>query len=426
MPNISNGKEKILLAIVDFKLRDGWPLDQTRFEMIELVKACGGEVVETIMCPAHPPTSATLIHKGKVEEIAQLVQGLQINTVILSAELKGHQQRNLEEAFGVKTIDRTNLILDIFARRATSQEGKLQVELAQLEYRLPRLAGHYDALSRLGGGIGTIGPGETKLEVDRRRIAQRIDRVKEELAAVTRSRGVKRKRRVGQSVPLISLVGYTNAGKSTLLNALTDAHQLTQDGLFTTLDSLARQCALPNKQKVVFSDTVGFMHDLPHDLIEAFKATLEEVQNADLLLLVLDVSDPHYFSRKDSVDKVLSELGALEKPTILVLNKIDRIEDEAAVIAARHKYKRTVAVSALKKTNISTLLSEVEAALSQLSVVIDVRLPLKRMDLVSLAHAQGEVIAENYDEDAVHLHARVPGQLAGLFHQAASLNNQIN
>jgi GTP-binding protein HflX len=412
-------KEKVLLAIVDFKLRDEWPLHQTVYEMAELVKACGGDVVETIFCPAHPPSASTLINKGKVQEIAELAQGLEVNTVILSAELKGHQQRNLEEAFGVKTLDRTNLILDIFARHATSQEGKLQVELAQLEYRLPRLAGHYDALSRPGGGIGTIGPGETKLEVDRRRIMQRIDRLRKELTDVTKSRGVKRKKRVGQHVPLVSIVGYTNAGKSTLLNTLTDAHQETKEGLFTTLDSLARQCVLPNKQKVVFSDTVGFMHDLPHNLIEAFKATLEEVQNADLLLHVLDVSSPNHLNHKTSVDKVLEELGVLKKPTVLVLNKIDKITDEEIVMAVRRKYENCVAISALGKQNIGALLFKVEEALAQLILTIDVRLPLNRMDLVHLAHKEGEVIAENYDEDGVHIYARLPEHLAGLFHQAA-------
>lgn len=412
-------KEKVLVGVVDFKLRDSWPLQQTVYEMNELVKACNGEVVETIMCPAHPPNATTLINSGKVQELADLVKAHQVDAVILSAELKGHQQRNLEETFGVKTLDRTNLILDIFARRASSQEGKLQVELAQLEYRLPRLAGHYDALSRLGGGIGTIGPGETKLEVDRRRIMQRIDRLRQELLEVTKSRGVKRKKRVGQLVPLISIVGYTNAGKSTLLNTLTDSAQETKDGLFTTLDSLARQCALPNKQKVVFSDTVGFMHDLPHNLIEAFKATLEEVQNADLLLHVLDISNPNYPNQKASVDAVLDELGVLKKPTIMVLNKIDRITDEEISLSARRKYGDAVAISALEKTNMGALLFKVEAALAQLVEVIDVRLPLKRMDLVHLAHKEGEVMAENYDEDGVHIHARLPRHLAGMIRQAA-------
>jgi GTP-binding protein HflX len=412
-------KEKVLIAVVDFKQRGAWPVDEVAFEMSELVKACGGEVVETVRCPAHPPTSATLIHTGKVEEIAELVKTSGAQTVIFSTELKGHHQRNLEEAFGgINTIDRTQLILDIFARRATSLEGKLQVELAQLQYRLPRLTGHYEELSRQGGGIGTLGPGETKLEVDRRRIAQRIDRVKKELEDVTKSRQVKRKKRQSQIIPLISFVGYTNAGKSTLLNTLTDAHQVTQDGLFTTLDSLARQCLLPNKQKVVFSDTVGFMHDLPHSLIEAFKATLEEVQSADLLLHVLDVSNVNHLKLKDSVDQVLRDLECFEKPIILILNKIDLIEDRDLIDAARKRYANTVAISALKHTNIDELVLKVEEALSNLIVTIDLRIPMKRRDLIGLAHKQGEVVLEEYDAESIHLVAHLPRHLAGKFEQA--------
>lgn len=412
-------KERVLLAIVDFKQRDDWPIDQIAYEMAELVKASGGEVVDTVTCPAHPPTPATLIHKGKASEIAQLVQERGAQTVIFSTELKGHHQRNLEEEFKVKTIDRTQLILDIFARRATSLEGKLQVELAQLEYRLPRLAGHYDELSRLGGGIGTIGPGETKLEVDRRRIAQRIDRIKKELTEVTRVRQVKRKRRQDKAIPLISLVGYTNAGKSTLLNALTDAGQVTKDGLFTTLDSLARQCVLPNRQKVVFSDTVGFMHSLPHNLIEAFKATLEEVQNADLLLHVVDVSNARFVQLKESVDIVLDQLDSLKKPTILVLNKKDRLEDESAIKLAQKKFENTVIISALEEINLDELLLKVEQELTNLVVSIDVKLPLNRMDLVNLAHKDGDVSHVDYLADSIHLVAHLPQHAAGKIQQAA-------
>ena len=253
-----------------------------------------------------------------------------IDAVIVSCDLKGTQQRNLEADFGVKTLDRTQVILDIFARRATSQEGKMQVELAQLQYRLPRLTGHGEEMSRLGGGIGTSGPGETKLEIDRRRIGERITRLKKDLKEVTQSRQVKRKKRQDQKIPTVALVGYTNAGKSTLLNTLTEADTLVHDGLFTTLDSLSRQAVLPNHLKVVFSDTVGFMHALPHGLIEAFKATLEEVQEADLLLHVLDISHPDYRKFYDAVNAVLDELKVLDKPMIMVLNKIDKLEDRRA------------------------------------------------------------------------------------------------
>ncbi len=408
-------KERVLLAIVDFKERSPWPLHQTAYEMEELVKACNGEVAGKVMCPAHPPEAATLIHKGKVQEIAALVPVLEADTVIFSAELKGRQQRELEEALGARVFDRTQLILDIFARRAISLEGKLQVELAQLQYRLPRLSGNYEALSRQGGGIGTSGPGETKLETDRRRIEQRVDRIKKDLEDVTRSRQVKRKKRQGRYIPLISLVGYTNAGKSTLLNTLTDAHAVTRDGLFTTLDSLARQCSLPNRQQVVFSDTVGFMHDLPHNLIEAFKATLEEVQGADLLLHVLDVSNPEYLNFKTSVDHVLEQIGALKKPTILVLNKIDQVADKSIIVDAHRKFENTVEISASSQLNIGALLSLVEDHLAEQVIEVDVVLPMDRMDLVRLAHQEGDVILEEYGADGIHLQARVPAHRAEQF-----------
>jgi GTP-binding protein HflX len=410
-------KEKVLLAIVDLKVRGAWPIEDITYEMTELVKACQGEVVGTIICPAHPPTAATLIHSGKVLEVAELARSLNAEAVIFSEELKGVQQRNLEDAIAIKTIDRTQLILDIFARRAISLEGKLQVELAQLAYRLPRLAGHYDDLSRQGGGIGTSGPGETKLEVDRRRIGVRIDKLKKDLEDVTRSRMTKRKKREQQHIPLISVVGYTNAGKSTLVNTLTGAHQETQDGLFTTLDSLARQHVMPDHQKVVFSDTVGFMHDLPHNLIEAFKATLEEVESADLLLHVVDISNSNHVNLKESVDQVLEELGALDKPTILVLNKIDRIEDKDLIDMACRKYKNSVAISGLKGENIDGLLRLIEKELGSRVVQVDVSIPMSRMDLINMVHKQGHVEKIEYLANAIHIKAGVPQHLAGLLEQ---------
>ena len=280
--------ERVLLVVIDFRKTRDWPLQDIADELNGLVVSCGGEVVDIVLCKSLDPNPTFLIGEGKVKEIAELCLVKDVDTVIFSQDLKGSQQRNLEEVFDTKTIDRTQLILDIFAKRATSQEGKMQVELAQLAYLLPRLSGKGVELSRPGGGIGTLGPGETKLETDRRRINQRITKLQQELKGVSAARKVKRKKRQENKIPMISLVGYTNAGKSTLLNCLTDAHQETKDGLFTTLDPLSRQYVLPSHQKVIFSDTVGFMHQLPHGLIEAFKATLEEVVESDLLLHVIE------------------------------------------------------------------------------------------------------------------------------------------
>ena len=319
--------ERILLAMVVEHAHSSWSPEDEAGEMRELIASCGGEVVQTVFCKTMPPTASHMLTKGKVEEIAALCQAGGIDAVVVSCDLKGTQQRNLESDFGIKTLDRTQVILDIFARRATSLEGKMQVELAQLQYRLPRLSGHGEEMSRPGGGIGTSGPGETKLEVDRRRIGERITRLKKDLKEVTQSRQVKRKKRKDQKIPTVALVGYTNAGKSTLLNALTQAGAIVHDGLFTTLDSLSRQALLPNNRKVIFSDTVGFMHALPHGLIEAFKATLEEVQEADLLLHVLDISHSDHRKFYDAVNAVLDELNVLDKPTIMALNKIDKLED---------------------------------------------------------------------------------------------------
>lgn len=407
--------EKVLLVIVQLKTeRNQWSTDDLIIEMQELVAACHGEVIDKISCRLEQVNAGLFLGEGKVKEIAELCKTKDIDTVIINRDLKGSQQRNLEEEIGKKIIDRTQLILDIFARRAKSQEGKMQVELAQLEYLLPRLVGHGVELSRLGGGIGTMGPGETKLEMDRRRIHERIDRLHKDLKDVSSDRMLRRKKRQDDGVPLVSLVGYTNAGKSTLLNTLTQAGQVTRDGLFTTLDSLSRQLVLPNHQKVVVSDTVGFLHELPHHLIESFKATLEEVSSADLLLHVLDVSHPKFRNLYDSVIAVLRELDAHDKPTIVVLNKIDQLADKSVVLEIKSTFKNAVAISALSSENIIGLLAEVIEQLASLMETIEVALPLDRMDLVNLAHKEGNVHAIAYDADAVRLAVSLPKKFAGL------------
>jgi GTP-binding protein HflX len=293
----------------------------------------------------------------------------------------------------------------------------MQVELAQLEYLMPRLSGKGVELSRLGGGIGTLGPGETKLEVDRRRISQRVDRLKKNLLEVASQRALKRKHRKDKGMPLISLIGYTNVGKSTLLNTLTQAGQVTKDGLFTTLDSLSRQLVLPNHQKVVLSDTVGFMHDLPHHLIESFHATLEEVQEADVLLHVMDVSHPHFRHLQESVEVVLKELEALDKITILVLNKIDKLEDKEWLKGFQKNFDHSVCISAKTGENISGLLDKISEILSSLIVEIDVNVPIDRMDLVSLAHEEGEVLSVKYYAKTINIRATVPKRVAGRFYK---------
>ncbi|VAX35591.1 Ribosome LSU-associated GTP-binding protein HflX [hydrothermal vent metagenome] len=408
-------KEKILLVIIFIKQRgDCWTVEELQQEMVELVSACGGEVVGSIVCRMDTPDVKCFIREGKLQEIIDFCDD-EVDTVIFSHDLKGSQQRNLEDRIKTKTIDRTQLILDIFARHASSKEGKMQVELAQLKYLLPRLTGKGIELSRLGGGIGTLGPGETKLEVDRRRISDRITHLKRGLDGVVADRALKRKKRKDHGVPLISLVGYTNAGKSTLLNTLTQAEQQIHDGVFTTLDSLSRQCVLPNHQKIVLSDTVGFIHDLPHHLIESFKATLEEVRGADLLLRVLDVSQENFRHLHEAVASVLRELEAYDIPTIIVLNKIDQLEDLESLKILVNDFDHAVSVSAMTGENIPALLEEIMKSLSDLMVEIDVDVPIKRMDLVNLVHKEGNVFSIKYYEDTINIRASIPTHIAGKF-----------
>ena len=376
-------KEKALLVTVDIDGEDLWEAEDAAGELKELVSSSGVEIAKEIVYRCRKPTPNFLIGKGKVEELSQLAQALPVDVVIFNEDLSSTQQRNLEDVIEVKTVDRTQLILDIFAQRAKSQEGKVQVELAQLEYLLPRLTGKGIMLSRLGGGIGTRGPGEKKLEVERRRIRERIARLKKELQDLGQRRGSRREYRSRQGLATVAIVGYTNAGKSTLLNRLTGADQKVRNKLFTTLDSLSRRFTLPGRQKVLFSDTVGFLHRLPHHLVEAFKATLEEVKQADLLLHVVDISHPCLYQQSEAVDQVLQELGAQDKPVVVALNKLDLLPDQFLLKRYLKDFKNSQAISALNGTNIEQLLELLQHQLAGLMAEVELLIPQERADLLS-------------------------------------------
>lgn len=409
-------QERVLVVVLDIKAsRSEWTNEDVKDEMRELVIACGGKFIDGVVFPINKITPKYFITEGKVIDLIDIISIKDIDTVVFSHELKSSQQRNIEEKINVKTIDRTQLILDIFAKNAGSKESKMQVELAQLEYLLPRLVGKGIELSRLGGGIGTLGPGETKLEADRQRLSQKITKLKRGLKEIVENRHLKRKRRKQDGVPLISLVGYTNAGKSTLLNNLTSAKQKTRDGLFTTLDSLSRQLTLLNHQRIIISDTVGFMHELPHRLIESFKATLEEVSDADLLLHVVDVSHPKFRLKIESVQHVLSDLGAQDKPVIYVFNKIDKLADTDWIEDLMQNYDLAVQCSARKNINIDNVLKIIEDQLSALVTELNVDIPIGRMDLVNLAHEQGEVYSIKYYNDYINLRVLIPSKYAPKF-----------
>lgn len=402
--------ERALLVTIKLsKGSDGWSVDDTAQELEELVSSAGCEAVDNIVALIRDrPTPDLFIGKGKAEEIALLSQEEDFNSVIFSHDLSGTQQRNLEEVIGKKTIDRTQLILDIFARRAKSPEGKMQVELAQLQYLMPRLIGKGIILSRLGGGIGTSGPGEQKLEVDRRRIRKRIDRLKEELRNLSGHRSVLRKKRKDNALPAVALVGYTNAGKSTLLNALTGAGQIESDSLFTTLDPLFKSLELPNGERVVISDTVGFLHNLPHYLIEAFKATLEEVLQADLLVHVLDASNPLLLEHNKSVFSVLKQLQADQKPVITVLNKIDLVDNPPQLARLKQDFINSIEVSAKLRQNLDTLLELIQANFSARMVDEEIMIRHSRMDLVDLFYREGKVKNIEYLQEGIKIRLCLP------------------
>ncbi len=402
-----NLPEKAVLVTLDIGKDPAWSTDDVLDELKELAETAGAEVIETFVQHRQAPDVSYYIGKGKSEEIHQFCSENAVDTVIFSAELSPRQKRNLEEMLSCKVIDRTELILDIFAQRARSKEGKLQVELAQLKYLLPQLTGKGLSMSRLGGGIGTRGPGETKLETDRRHIRTRLHEIEKEINEIKKQRALHRKNR--QSVPLttVSLVGYTNAGKSTLINYLTDAGVLAEDKLFATLDPTTRRITLPRNHQILLTDTVGFIHNLPPHLIAAFRATLEEVIEADILLHVVDVSHKKFPEHMTSVQQVLRELEIGDKKTFTALNKIDKGITATTLSKWQRDIQDSVPISAATGVGISDLLETIARYLDQSRLLVTISIPYARGDLVSVLHESGQVICEEHTSDATVLQAYI-------------------
>jgi GTP-binding protein HflX len=384
--------------------------DISMAELIDLADTAGASVVAHMIQNRESRDAAYLVGKGKIEELRLMVQAQGADLVIFDEELSPSQQRNIEEALGVKVIDRTGLILDIFAQRARSREGKIQVELAQLEYILPRLAGKGVWLSRLGGGIGTRGPGETKLETDRRHIRRKIDYLKEQLKIIKKQRGLLRMERIRNRVPAVSLVGYTNAGKSSLLNALCGSDVYAEDKLFATLDTTTRKLYLDENSHVLLTDTVGFIRNLPHFLLDAFKSTLEETVFSNAVVIVADATDPNVADHVRIVDEILGELGAADKPSIIALNKIDKPGKKFMPLPDGRKM---VEVSTLTHEGLDELKDCLRAMLMDTKVRCRLRIPFSEGSVLSWLYENGSVISTGYDESATLVEVELDREASG-------------
>ncbi len=398
--------ERAILAGVE-RPGSSWPIEESMAELSRLADTAGAKVVATFTQRKEKPDAAFFLGRGKVNELAMEIQNLEATLLILDDELTPSQQHNLERMLGVKVIDRTALILDIFAQRARSREGKLQVELAQLRYNLPRLSGQGLALSRLGGGIGTRGPGETKLEVDRRRIYSKIHDIEEQIDGMKKSRSLHRKRRKESQIPLVALVGYTNAGKSTLLNKLTGSEVFAEDKLFATLDPTTRHLQLPEKQEILLTDTVGFIQKLPHTLVKAFRATLEEVQEADLLLHVVDCSNENLEAQIEAVVAVLKELEADGKPVLYVFNKADQLANPHIREQLLHG-RDGVFISAMTGENLDGLQRRIEGFFQESQVRMTLLIPYDEGAAVTKLHKLNAVVETAYEETGTKVEVRLP------------------
>ena len=378
-------------------------------ELKELAATAGAETVGQLIQSREQMHPGTYVGKGKIEELKDLLWELDATGIICDDELSPIQMKNLQDELDVKVMDRTLVILDIFAGRASTSEGKLQVELAQLKYRQTRLTGFGTSMSRLGGGIGTRGPGEKKLEIDRRLIKSRIAQLNRELKDVKRHREVTREQRSRSHIPVVAIVGYTNAGKSTLLNTLTGADILAEDKLFATLDPTIRSRKLPCGQEILLTDTVGFIRKLPHHLIEAFRSTLEEAKYADIILHVVDASNPQMDEQMFTVYETLQNLGVKDKPVITVFNKQDKIQEEQIIRDFQADY--TVKISARTGEGLSELEETIEAVLRQQKVVLECLYDYKDASVIQLIRKYGELLEEEYREDGIFVRAFVPAEL---------------
>lgn len=405
-----------------------WSVEDSLNELSVLARTAGAQIVGQMTQRLRHPDVSTYLGKGRVQELAELEQTLGFNLVIFDDELSPSQQRNLEKVLHSRVIDRTALILDIFAQHARTREGRLQVELAQLEYLLPRLAGYGPGLSRqaggsrsagpggAGGAIGVRGPGETKLEMDRRRVRGRIAELREEIEEVREQRKIHRQQRASRAIPVVAVVGYTNSGKSTLFNAFTDAEVLAENKLFATLDPTTRHITLPNNQEALLTDTVGFIQKLPTRLIAAFRATLEEVIEADLLLEVVDAVHENAIEQNETVNEILQSLDANDKPRVTALNKIDLLEDDADVDTSL--YPNAVPISALQQIGLEALRVKIAEVLASSMEEIRVVIPYEKGDLVELFHRRGHVLQEEHRPEGTFLVGRLPRALCGYYRRA--------
>lgn len=398
----------ILVAVADGDMREA---EESLDELEELAKTAGAEVAARVIQGREAPHPGTYVGKGKIEEIETLLFGTDASGIICDDELSPAQIKNLERMLDVKIMDRTLLILDIFAKRASTKEGKIQVDLAQLRYRASKLTGQGTALSRLGGGIGTRGPGEKKLEVDRRRIRERISHLKRELNDVIRHRETQRKQRQRHHIPVVCIAGYTNAGKSTLLNRLTDSHVLEEDQLFATLDPTTKSLKFESGFQVLLTDTVGFIRKLPHHLVDAFRSTLEEVKYSDLILHVVDASNPQREKQMETVYETLTQLGAGKQTVVTAFNKVDLLSEEELLKDAHAE--KTVRISAKTGEGMEELLKSMEELLKKQKLYLEKTYSYKDAGKIQIIRSCGQIQKEEYRDDGIYVEAYIPKEILG-------------